>query len=412
MKAAFPILPILVTLGVAASAQTTSIQLAVELPETPTTAGARVFAEKSCIRCHSLGDSGGAHIGPDLARMQFSGTVLDLAGTFWNHSPVMREKMQELKIQSPTLSRTEMTELLAFLAMYRYYVTETGSPGDRTAGRVVFRSKGCAGCHGEEGARGHDPAPDLQTYRGTSAIFLAQAMWNHGPDTALVIETRGPISPRFVGREMTDLVAHLQAGRASARGEPIYVQPGSPSRGRALFRSTGCSACHAVAGQGGGRGGPDLGTRGGALIGSVSETAGAMWNHSQGMIAEFDRRGISRLMLSPQEMADIIAYLYFANYADVRGTPTRGEQLFIAKCAMCHSIGGGRKVGPDLAAVQGLDGPIAIIAAMWNHAPMMQLELLERGLAWPKLERGEPADLIAFLLSRLRVAGEPRVARQ
>ncbi len=137
-----------------------------------------------------------------------------------------------------------------------------------------------------------------------------------------------------------------------------------------------------------------------------------MWNHSQRMTAEFQRRRIPRVLFSGQEMADVIAYLYFANYANVRGTPARGEQVFVAKCSTCHSIGGGRKVRPDLGAVPRLDDPIAIIAAMWNHAPTMERELRKRRLKWPRFEQGEPADLTAFLLSRRTVAGEPGAARQ
>ena len=46
-----------------------------------------------------------------------------------------------------------------------------------------------------------------------------------------------------------------------------------------------------------------------------------MWNHSQAMAAEFARRGMPRVTFSGEEMADIIAYLYFVNYANVRGRP-------------------------------------------------------------------------------------------
>ncbi len=105
-----------------------------------------------------------------------------------------------------------------------------------------------------------------------------------------------------------------------------------------------CIACHAIAGVGG-HGGPDLGTRGRELVGSISSIAGLMWNHSQGMTAEFARRGIPRVTFSGQEMADIIAYLYFVNYANVYGAPDRGERIFAEKCSACHTIGGGKRSG-------------------------------------------------------------------
>src|SRR5450756_2847613 len=90
------------------SAQTPgSVALTVALPDEPT-AGARLFVQKGCVRCHALGgDEVG--MGPDLGRIHFPGTALDLAGSFWNHAPVMAEKMRESKIQQPTLDSGEMS---------------------------------------------------------------------------------------------------------------------------------------------------------------------------------------------------------------------------------------------------------------------------------------------------------------
>ncbi len=79
-----------------------SVRLSVELPDNPT-AGAELFASKGCVRCHSLGGEQ-SRVGPDLGRIHVTGTVLDIAGAFWNHSPVMREKMRDLKIPAPTMT--------------------------------------------------------------------------------------------------------------------------------------------------------------------------------------------------------------------------------------------------------------------------------------------------------------------
>jgi cytochrome c2 len=372
------------------------VALSIELPDNPT-AGARLFVEKGCVRCHALG-SDEARVGPDLGRIHFRGSIMDLAGAFWNHSPVMREKMQDLKIQPPRLNSREMTDLLAFLTAYRYYLTEVGQPGNPAAGKAVYTAKGCARCHASDAW--DKPGPDLARYRGRfSAIFVAQAMWNHGPEMASVMRGAGVPWPSFEGREMGDLLAYLQAGNGGTTEERVYFEPGSPRRGRELFTSKRCAECHAIAGVGG-RGAPDLGARSRDFVGSISAIAGLMWNHSQGMTAEFRRRGIARATFSGQEMADILAYLYFVNYANVRGTPERGGELFVRKCSACHSIGGGKRIGPDLANAPTLDQPIAIIAAMWDHAPIMDHELRARNLPWPRLEDGDAADLTAFLLSK------------
>jgi molybdopterin-containing oxidoreductase family membrane subunit len=401
----------LVLAGGAAAAQpagsSREVALSIELPDNPT-AGARLFVEKGCVRCHALADDE-ARVGPDLGRIHFRGTIMDLAGAFWNHSPVMREKMADLRIQPPQLDSREMTDLVAFLTAYRYYLTEVGQPGNPAAGKAVFAAKGCSRCHG---ANAWDkPGPDLTRYRGRfSATFVAQAMWNHGGEMAAVMRRQGVPWPRFAGREMGDLLAYLQAGNEGSTQERVYFEPGSPRRGREAFTSRRCIDCHSIAGAGG-HAGPDL-ARSGEFIGSISAIAGLLWNHSQGMTAEFARRGIARVTFSGQEMADILAYLYFVNYANVRGAPDRGGLLFVKKCSPCHSIGGGKRVGPDLASASQLDEPIAIMAAMWNHAPTMERELRTRNQPWPRLEIGDAADLASFLLTRRSASGPaPRASR-
>ncbi|MBI2833033.1 MAG: cytochrome c [Acidobacteria bacterium] len=381
------------------AAEPESVLLSVELPDRPT-AGARLFAQKSCVRCHSLLGREG-QVGPDLGRLLFSGTVLELAGSLWNHAPIMREKMQDLRIQQPQMTTAEMADLVALLTAYRYYLTELGQPGNAEAGRKIFTVKGCGRCHDDDSRTAwHRPGPSLERYQGRfSGIFLAQAMWNHGGEMATVMRGSGVPWPRFEGRDMGDLLAYLHAGNAGRTQDHLYFEPGSPRRGRTLFGEKGCGTCHAVAGVGG-RGGPDLGLLAGDLVRPVPEIAGLMWNHSLGMTAEFQRRRLPRVTFSGQEMADIIAYLYFVNFANVRGVPDRGARLFDQKCSACHARGVEQRMGPDLMTAPGLDDPFAIIAAMWNHAPRMEHELQARGLPWPRFERGQAADLAAHLLSR------------
>ena len=386
-----------------ASAQEPSVVLTVALPDRPT-AGARVFLQKGCGRCHTLGKQAGAGtmIGPDLGRLLVSRTVMDLAGAFWNHAPVMQEKMQELKLTPPTLTRDDIADIFVLLTAYRYYEVELGRPGNATSGRRVFVDKGCAGCHDEDLKTGIRVGPGLQKYRGrSSAIFLAQAMWNHSAEMADAMRARSVPWPKFAAREMDDLIAYLQQDSAGAPDRMQYFDSGSPRRGREIFADKQCIACHSVHGKGG-HGGSDLGARTGDLVASVATIASVMWNHSPPMAAEFERRGIPRITFSGQEMVDVIAYLYFVNYTTVRAVPARGAKLFADKCATCHSKQAGRGAAPDLTTKALFDEPLALTAAMWNHAPMMSREVGKRGLIWPRLELGEAADLAAFLLSRPR----------
>jgi mono/diheme cytochrome c family protein len=224
-------------------------------------------------------------------------------------------------------------------------------------------------------------------------MFLAQAMWNHGPRMASAMRAVALPWPKFAGREMDDLTAYLQD---TTSDNVQYFGPGSPRRGQGLFAAKGCIGCHSIAGRGG-RGGPDLGAGSHDFLASVSTIAGVMWNHSQGMAAELDRRQMPRVTFEGQEMVDVIAYLYFVNYATVRGSPPRGERVFAAKCSTCHDKSGAG-AGPAPAAITP-SGPLALIAAMWNHAQTMSREGEKRAVTWPRLEPSETADLAAFLLS-------------
>lgn len=387
----------LAVIGRLAAFQPASVTLSIDLPDRPG-AGALVFERKGCGRCHAIGERG-PRIGPDLGRITFFGDVLDLAGAFWNHAPAMRQKIAALRIERPVLAPQEAADLVAFLTAYRYYDTMIREAGNPALGRVAFVNKGCAGCH--EAAQGQTlPAPDLRKYQASrqAPISIAQAMWEHSPAMTEAMRARGVPWPTFSGREMTDLTAYLQAGLPVRGPEPAVFELGNPRRGRDLFATKGCSACHAIAGAGG-QVGPDLGARGRAMARSVPEIAGLMWNHSQQMNAEFTRKGVARATFSGDEMADLISYLYFVNYANVRGTPSRGERLFGQKCSACHVLGQ-TNVGPDLLTASGLDQPIGVIAAMWNHAASMEQQSMRRSVSWPRLEPGDTADLTAFLITR------------
>lgn len=365
------------------------------LPEDPMV-GARLFLDKGCVKCHSLGEEA-VRIGPDLGRIELRGSLLDLGGTLWNHAPMMSEKMKELKIPRPEFTVAEMTNLIAFLTAYRFYVSEVGRPANPTLGERIFAEKGCARCHSLSNGW-EKPGPSLGRYRGRyTPIEMAGAMWNHGPEMAKVMEIEAVAWPRFRGEEMRDLLAFLRAG-ATPNAEKVYLEPGNPRRGAGVFQAKGCSRCHSIRGRGG-RVGPDLGRRRPELVRSVASVAGLLWNHGLPMWAKLGQAGLSQPELSGQEMADIIAYLYFVNYLDAPGRPERGRELFSRKqCQTCHEPSGKRdRVGPDLTRASSLSDPISLVTAMWNHAPKMEEALRRLQLSWPRLERGEPADLAAYL---------------
>src|SRR5574341_2657261 len=113
-------------------------------------------------------------------------------------------------------------------------------------------------------------------------------------------------------------------------------------------------------------------------------------------------RGITFIKFSQEEMADLVAFLYFINYFDKIGDKENGEKLFVQKrCVACHSLWGkGGSVGPDLASAPELISPADIATQMWNHVPNMEKATRERKIPWPRFEPGQMRDILEYISSQ------------
>jgi len=119
----------------------------------------------------------------------------------------------------------------------------------------------CIACHGVE-STGGTIGPRLDGVKPiASPIFLAAAMWNHGPQMAEVMRARGVPRPTFKDTELNDLIAYINSASTAPRGGPLVVLPGRADDGRRLFADKRCVDCHSIRGQGG-KVGPDLAERG------------------------------------------------------------------------------------------------------------------------------------------------------
>ncbi len=362
--------------------------LSVLLPADPLE-GSRLFTGKGCIRCHAVHGAGGTR-GPDLGRRILNRPLLEIAGVMWNHSPAMEQVFQEKRVPRPRFEPGEMASLLSFL----YYLGSLDPPGDAATGARLFSQKGCEICH-SLGGKGGSVGPRLDKYsRYTSPLFLTAALWDHGKRMAETMERLKVPRPTFQGTDIADLLAYIRS--AGGGTERVYVAPGKPKDGEALFTKKRCVECHSVRGHGG-KVGPDLGL---TLKGSLMRIAGSMWNHGPQMWAKMAERGIGVPVLSTQEMSDLISYLYFLQFIDPPGDARRGLVVYKEKrCGTCHALRGvGEKVGPDLATVKNLDTSLEVITGMWNHAATMEEVMVGANVAWPVLQGGEMADLIAYLL--------------
>jgi mono/diheme cytochrome c family protein len=355
--------------------------------------GRALLSDKLCAQCHSVWGHGGT-LGPDLPAVVAGKSWLDLVGAFWNHTPRMIEAMASQGHPWPTLDRSEMADLLSYL----YYLRLFDEPGDAARGSASYSRLGCSGCHGLGGQGGSLGGPLDRFSAYPSPVMLAQAMWNAGPAMQRAQMARGTAIPNFSRGEMANIQAYIRArGLRSDRGVELLPLP-VPSRGVTVFRDKRCVTCHP---RGGGEG-PDLGRS--ALNMTVSEISGTLWNHSYAMNDRMRARGIRFPRFEGTEMADLISYLYFLGFSGEPGNPARGASVFRERgCARCHEGHAGEAV--DLSRSAAAADPIALSAAMWNHAPEMHRLMAERAVAWPKFDAGDMADLAAHL--RKIAAPEP-----
>lgn len=197
------------------------------------------------------------------------------------------------------------------------------------------------------------------------------------------------------------LLAGLSAA-ARAGGQP--APEGDPFRGRGIFDEKGCSRCHSVWGHGGTLG-PDITA---AVAGKTwDELVGDFWNHTPRMILEGEQRGYSWPTLDPEQMADLLSYLYYVRLFDEPGDPRLGSDAYVRlQCANCHTLGGrGGSPGGPLDRFGTYLSPVPLAQAMWNAGPLMRQEQLREGTPIPQFRGHEIADLQAHIRAEGRRRG-------
>ena len=356
-------------------------------PEWAATPGWTVFVAKGCAACHRVRGVGDGSVGPDLAGRPASRGLFELGAAMWNHQSKMGAAMREARIQRPTLTALEFSNLAGFL-----FTTQYGdASGDPVRGSRLFTAKSCARCHAV-GGRGSSVGPALDAFkRLRSPILLAAAMWNHGPAMAEKMEGGSISWPTFQGTELSDLAAYIVSAAKGPGGESVVVVPGVPDRGAKLFADKGCAACHDSTA-------PRLSGRAHRV--HPTEFAGLMWNHSARVWAAMKARGLAAPLLTGPEMADLAAYLYETYYFEpATGRAPRGRELVEQKgCLSCHAISRkGGKTASDLAISNVVGTVSGQIAAMWNHGRYMETEGRGQAVALPTLTSRELAEISVYL---------------
>jgi mono/diheme cytochrome c family protein len=267
--------------------------------------GAKLFQEKNCIRCHSVGGKGG-DVGPALDPFQGRYAAPFITAALWDHGPKMMQKMLEKNVPRPEFQDRDVIDILAFIRVNGLYDKADRSylpPGDPSRGQALFQSKGCIRCHSING-KGGTIGPDLgkRTLKGSLSYILSQ-MWNHGARMWPEMARRGVPFPRFSPREMSDLMTYLYFLE-------FQDPPGSAARGRQVFAEKQCVACHQPESPNVKTIGPNLAQLG---LTSPFEILAQMWNHAPAIEARMSQGGIRWPLLDKTQMRDLVEYIVALN---------------------------------------------------------------------------------------------------
>ena len=261
--------------------------------------GRKLLAEKRCLDCHAIAGQG-TRAGRDLRAWASYRNPVSWVQAMWNHGAPMQAMMGQRGFAWPEFRDNEMADLIASVRSLASNPKARAQlrRADASAGREVFRAKGCATCHSIRGAGGRG-GPDL----GGRALprtlgQLAGLLWNHAPKMWETMRAQGVTRPQFSNQEMADLIAYLFTER--------YFDPaGDAGRGQTVVHEKGCGACHGL-GQGSGPA-PSLARWQGAA--SPVPVATALWNHGPLMLERIERRHLEWPRFRAGEMRDLMEYL-------------------------------------------------------------------------------------------------------
>lgn len=169
--------------------------------------GEALFTEKHCAECHAIRGHGGK-VGPDLA-LQLRGSLMQIAGSLWNHGPRMWSRMAERRLRVPSFTTEEMSDLVGYL----YFLQFLDPPGDAQRGWTVYKEKRCGSCHGSTGPRSVAPAFARVVEKLQTPLAVITAMWNHAGRMTEAMEEQNVAWPVLKGGEMADLMAYLLASQ-------------------------------------------------------------------------------------------------------------------------------------------------------------------------------------------------------
>lgn len=254
--------------------------------------GRAVFRNKNCFRCHAVIATDAGGIGPPVRDWLLTTDPVVFLEQMWNHGDAMLEEVDADQRRWPTLSSTEMADLMAYVFNLpglpaRKARLQLGAPA---AGMKVFADLKCSECHTTIQAPGDKLPLAAEGASHRTLTDLAAAMWNHRP---LMEEWAEGISveiPKFQEGQMGQLLSYLvDEGFLESRGEP--------ADGAAAFYSNGCLSCHGP--------GDELPKRDYGMMDLIA----GIWMHGPDVREAIKAKGGEWPEISAREMADIVVWL-------------------------------------------------------------------------------------------------------
>jgi mono/diheme cytochrome c family protein len=344
--------------------------------------GAQLFETLSCVQCHSINGKGGT-VAPDLGRrIDRNFTPASLAATMWNHAPAMWASMRTRNISPADLNEQAAADLFAYFYSARFFE----KPGDAGRGKRLFSSKHCSDCHGLTDAK--IPAakppiakPVVQWDSLGQPLALVNALWNHAATMRQEFASKKLNWPELTAQDLTDMLVYLRNLPSAPSAAGIDITAGT--NGQALFDSKGCAGCHT------GKAALTSTLKGKTL----TDIAVMMWDHEPRMPA-------APAPLSLGDMREIVSYLWAGQFFEDAGNPAAGARVFVAKqCATCHNDTSLNNTtgAPKLSGRGRSFNATTIVSVLWHHGPQMLDQMKSKGIAWPRFEGRDMANLIAYL---------------